>query len=170
MGPDADLQVADERSALEHRLDRLRHTLINKTSGLSDSQMTVNLAPSDLTLGGIVYHLALVEDIWFEHRFVGNPDVLPWSNVDWELDCDWDFHRASELTCHQIREQFNTSVARSRAALKRADSLDQIAVCRSADGHKMNLRWIVLHVTEEYARHCGHADLIRESIDGVTGD
>jgi hypothetical protein len=94
----------------------------------------------------------------------------PWSAFDWESDPDWEFHHANEYTREQIEAQYVDSVARSRTVVDAAESLDLVAAKKSRSGNDINLRWILVHLIEEYARHAGHADLIRESIDGATGD
>ncbi len=151
-------------------LDYYRVVLVRKTWGLSDDQLAIPLPPSDMTLGGLLFHMALVEDHWFDHRFAGNDELEPWASVPWDDDPDWEFHTASQLTHDEVVEQFESSVGRSRSAVAAAESLDQLAALSRDDGVSWNLRWILVHMIEEYARHCGHADLIRESIDATTGD
>lgn len=160
----------DERTALTEMLDYYRAVMLRKTEGLSDQQLAIALAPSDLTLGGLLMHLALVEDGWFQSTFLGGDLGEPWSGFDWESDPDWEFHHAHEYTRDQIVAQYEGSVARSRAVVAASDSLDALAAKQNRDGDSYNLRWILVHLIEEYARHAGHADLIRESIDGATGD
>ena len=166
-----DMQLApDEFGALTEMLDYYRAVLARKVSGLSSSQLAQTVAPSDLTLGALIYHMALVEDTWFEARFLGNDDIQPWASADWDSDPDWEMHQAGSLSPAQLIDQFTTSVARSRATTEVADSLDRLTVKPSSSGAPWNLRWILVHMIEEYARHCGHADFLRQSIDGVTGD
>jgi len=149
-------------------LDYHRDTLILKTSGLTQEELARQLAPSTMTLGGLVKHLALVEDSWFTYRFAGQAMPEPWESVDWDADEDWEWHTAADDTPEELLRQWQTSVARSRAAIAGHD-LDAVSVRPRRQGH-FNLRWMVLHLIEEYARHNGHADLIRESIDGQTGE
>lgn len=161
---------ADERTTLLEMLDRYRAVLLRKTWGLTEDQLATPLEPSSLTLGGLLLHMALVEDSWFDHRFFGNEEIDIWADVNWDDDPDWEFRVAVDWSHAELVTQFETSVARSRAAVTSADSLDQMAVRTRDDDTQWNLRWIVVHMIEEYARHCGHADLIRQSIDGTTGD
>lgn len=161
---------ADELTTLVEMLDHYRGVLIRKASGLNQQQLAIALAPSDLTLGRLVMHMALVEDHWFQQRFLDNPENEPWASADWDADADWEMTHADTLGVAEIMAQYDESVARSRAALGAAHSLDQIAVNAHEDGTHWNLRWIMVHLIEEYARHCGHADFIRQSIDGATGD
>jgi uncharacterized damage-inducible protein DinB len=163
-------RAPDERTALAEMLDYYRAVMLRKAEGLSDDQLAIQLPPSDLTLGGLLMHLALVEDGWFQSTFLGGEIGEPWSGFDWESDPDWEFHHAHEYTRDQIVAQFEGSTARSRAVIDAAESLGALAAQKTRDGHAINLRWILVHLIEEYARHAGHADLIRESIDGATGD
>ncbi|MEZ5297044.1 MAG: DinB family protein [Ilumatobacteraceae bacterium] len=164
--PDRDL---DERATLDGFLEGYRAVLLHKATGLDRAQLSTALAPSTLTLGGLVKHMALVEDIWFTQRMAGDQPPEPWASADWEADEDWDFHSAPDDEPADLRALFDTAVDRSRA-IAAAHDLDDVAAHRGADGAPCTLRWIYVHMIEEYARHCGHADLIRESIDGTTGD
>lgn len=176
--PNADLQpplptfarAADEPTTLREMLDFYRAVLARKGSGLTAAQLDTPFGPSDLTIGGLIFHMAMVEDSWFYERFQGNATPEPWASVNWEDDWDWEFHNANQLTPDGLFAQFNTSLERSRAAYDWADSVDQLSEAAHPDGDRWNLRWIMVHMIEEYARHCGHADLIRESIDGVKDD
>ncbi len=148
-------------------LDHHRDTLLWKTSGLTTEQLAQPLAPSTMTLGGLLKHMALVEDSWFTDRFAGLGLPEPWASVDWEADNDWEWSSAREHEPEALVELWRTSVERSRAAVT-GRSLDDVSVKPARAGH-VNLRWIVLHMVEEYARHNGHADLLREAVDGQTG-
>lgn len=161
---------AGEEATLVEMLDYYRAVLARKGSGLTAEQLNMRLAPSDLTIGGLIFHMALVEDSWFYGNFQGNEAPEPWASVDWEDDFDWELNNADKLTPDELFTQLEVSVVRSRQAFAWADSLDQIASKTRDDGEQWNLRWIMVHMIEEYARHCGHADLIRQSIDGVTDD
>jgi uncharacterized damage-inducible protein DinB len=163
-------RAPDERTALVEMLDYYRAVMLRKAEGLTDDQLAVELPPSDLTLGGLLMHLALVEDGWFQSTFLGGELGEPWSGFDWESDPDWEFHHAHEYTRDQIVAQYTDSIARSRAVVDGTESLDSTAAQKTRTGRDINLRWILVHLIEEYARHAGHADLIRESIDGTKGD
>ena len=160
----------DERTALIEMLDYYRAVMLRKSEGLSDDQLATRLEPSDLTIGSLLLHLALVEDSWFQMTFLGVDIGEPWVGFDWESDPDWEFHHAEEFTRDLIVAQYLGSVERSRRVVENTASLDALAAHRTGNDENINLRWILIHLVEEYARHAGHADLIRESIDGATGD
>jgi hypothetical protein len=168
--PPTDNRSGDETTVLRDMLEYFRVVLVRKTWGLTDEQLAARIEPSEMTLGGLVLHMALVEDDWFTRRFSGLAEPSPWAEVDWHADNDWDFHSAHTLSHAQLIAQFETSVARSDVVYGRAASLDSVCAVKAPDGTDVNLRWIMVHMIEEYARHCGHADLIREFIDGETGD
>ena len=128
-----------------------------------------------MTLGGLLKHLALVEDNWFSVVFLGNEDAEVWLGVDWDADRDWEWHTAAEDSPDYLRGLFDEAVAASdviiHEALAGPHGLDAVSARESRRGNgKFSLRWIVVHMIEEYARHNGHADLLRESIDGSTGE
>ncbi|MDF2260155.1 DinB family protein [Streptantibioticus ferralitis] len=156
--------AADERTTLEAMLDYHRATLAMKCEGLSDEQLrTATVPPSELTLLGLVRHLSEVECGWFRN-VLGAEDVKPLYYSD--EDMDGEFH---DLATADTAEAFATW----RAQIDRAKEL---AATRSLDdtgtrrGEAYSLRWIYVHMIEEYARHNGHADLIRERLDGATGE
>jgi uncharacterized damage-inducible protein DinB len=166
--PDLD---ADERTMLTGFLDYHRGTLRWKVEGLTQEQMGRRIASSELTLAGLVKHLALVEDSWFTERFAGQPEPEPWASVDWDADRDWDFHSAADDAPEDLLALYDAACSRSRAAVAAADSLDVRSVETDRHtGQPFTLRWILLHMIEETARHNGHADLLREAIDGETGE
>jgi hypothetical protein len=160
---------ADERTTLTAFLDRHRDTLRMKTSGLDAEQLDLALPPSTMTLGGMLKHLAYVEDWWFVQGFAGQPAAAPFDDVDWDADNDWDWHSASGATPEELRALFDRFVEASDQVIASAVSLDDLAARPGRNGEPISLRWILVHMIEEYARHNGHADLIRESIDGTTG-
>ncbi len=166
--------AADEATTLLAFLDFHRDTLRMKTDGLDQAGLGAALAPSTMTLGGMLKHLALVESSWFSADLLGDPLMPPFDVVDWEADWDWDWHSAVEDTPEELHALFDEARARSDAIIGDAladGGLETLSVVRSKQtGELFSLRWIILHMIEEYARHNGHADLIRESIDGVTGE
>ena len=159
--------AGDERSTLLGFLDYHRDTLRMKADGLSTEQLHTPHPPSDMTLGGMLKHLAFVEHWWFHCIFLGQEYAEPWASVDWRNDADWDWHSATEDSPEQLRAMLDAAVAESDAVTAAAD-LDQLSERASRTGEKFSLRWILVHMIEEYGRHMGHADLIRESIDGAT--
>jgi uncharacterized damage-inducible protein DinB len=161
-----------EREMLEGFLDYHRDTLKMKVAGLTQAQLAQTTAASSLTLAGLVKHLALVEDSWFTERFAGQPMPAPFDDVDWDADRDWELHSAVDDDPAWLVQRYDEACARSRAVVAEAASLDQEAVAgrRGVDDARFTLRWILCHMIEETARHNGHADLLREAIDGATGE
>jgi uncharacterized damage-inducible protein DinB len=159
-----------ELDLLGQYLDYQRETVLLKTDGLSRVQLAQTFPPSELTLGGLLYHLALVEESWMEARFLGLPDREPWAGVDWESDPNWEFRTAAELQPEELRRRYQEACARSRQVVSNATSLDQRSVQPLRDGTHFSLRWVLLHLVEETARHAGHADFLREAIDGAVGE
>jgi uncharacterized damage-inducible protein DinB len=127
-----------------------------------------------MTIGGLLKHMALVEDSWFSERLHGREPMSPFTTVDWDADRDWEWHTAVDDSPEELVALWEESVARSRACVAEglADGgLDRLAVwIDDWNGVAPSLRWIMVHMIEEYARHNGHADLLRESIDGDTGE
>ena len=165
--------AADEETTLTSYLAYHRDTLRKKVDGLSADQLRARLAPSTMTLGGMLKHLALVEDHWFSVVLLGNEPVEPWRSVDWDADGDWDWHSADQDEPEYLHRLFDEAVDTSERIVAQVheDGLGRLSVKESRhEGSRFSLRWILVHMIEEYARHNGHADLIRESIDGSTGE
>lgn len=159
-----------ELSRLTSFLDAQRDAVLRKAEGLDADQLGRSLAPSALTLGGLLNHLAYVEDLWFRVRFAGEaPDPL-WTDVDWSADPDHDFRTAADTPPEELRRRYLDAVARSRETVRGTDCLTQRSVRPRSNGQHVDLRWVLLHMIEETARHAGHADLLREAIDGSVGD
>lgn len=163
--PDIPLQ-ADERTMLNAFLDFYRAALLDRTWGLTQEQLQVGHPPTSLTLSRLIGHMAMVEDFWFRHRFVGEEPNEPWVSLDFEADLDAEMTLAESWSVEELNRQFAIAVESSRAIAASAGSLEQLSALPDHDGEHWNLRWILIHMIEEYARHCGHADLIREAIDG----
>ncbi len=161
---------SDERTTLLQSLDYYRAVLLRKAWGLSADRLAVRLGPSEMTLGGLLVHMAKVEHNWFVLGVAGEPQGEPWASAPWDADPDWDFHVAAQWTPAEIINRFETAIEQSRTAVEATSSLDHIAAFPDGDGNEISLRWILVHMVAEYAQHCGHADLIRESIDGRSGD
>jgi hypothetical protein len=164
-------QVADELTMLTSFLEWMRATLRMKAGGLDAAQLGRRLEPSTMTLGGMVTHMAWVESWWFTEIFRGEAPAEPWASLGWKADRDAEWTVAAGLTPEEIWALWDTEVARAREILAEVGDLDAIAVGhrKRTPGEPLSLRWIVVHMIEEYARHLGHADLIRESIDGSVG-
>jgi hypothetical protein len=158
------LQVAGERESLDAWVDFHRSTLLMKCAGLSPEQLTTrSCPPSTLSLLGLVRHLTEVEP-WF-HDFDGEPPG-EWYSTD--ADPEGAFDSVDSSRADEDLAAYLSSIDRSRAAVA-GKSLDDISP-EADDGQAVSLRWIYHHMIEEYARHNGHADLLRERIDGSTGD
>jgi hypothetical protein len=165
--------AADEASTLLGFLERQRATLAWKCRGLDAAGLRVMYPPSTMTLGGLLKHLALLEDHYFSVKLLGRSLGPPWDTVDWEADPDWEWHSAAEDSPEQLFALWQEAVSRSRSLV--AEALADGGVERRATGITNprgvapTLRYILIDMIEEYARHNGHADLIRESVDGLVG-
>jgi uncharacterized damage-inducible protein DinB len=165
--------AADEIATLLGFLEFQRATLAWKCAGLDTAGLRATVGVSSMTLGGMLKHLACVEHSWFSRALHGQDPQPPWDTVDWKADPDWDWHSAAEDSPEQLFALWQDAVARSRALVTAAlagGDLGQLARRTWPDGRAPSLRWILCHMIEEYARHNGHADLIRESVDGLTGE
>jgi uncharacterized damage-inducible protein DinB len=165
--------AGDEIATLLGFLDYQRATLEWKCSALDAYGLNATIATSPLTLGGMLKHMSFVEDYWFSRYLHGRDAASPWDTVDWKADTDWEWHSAADDTPDQLRTLWQDTVARSRALVTEAladGGLDRPAHRSRPDGRTPSLRWIMLRMIEEYARHNGHADLIREAVDGLTGE
>jgi len=153
--------IAGEREMLDEWLDWHRETLLEKCQGLSDEQLRLeSVPPSTLTLLGLVRHLANVERSWFRRHLAGE-------DVPLLFEDEAEF-AVGTSTWEQSFAQWQEEVERARE-LAAGVALDSLAKW-GRDGQALSVRWIMMHVIEEYVRHNGHADLLRERIDGVTGD
>ena len=112
--------AADEVTMLRSFLDAFRATIRRQADGLSDEQLRQPLGPSPLTLGGMLSHLAFVEDYWFTHVLAGQPPSQPWAEVDWESDNDWDWHLAERLSYAELDSLLVTAIANSDKILHAA--------------------------------------------------
>ncbi|MEL6891002.1 MAG: DinB family protein [Actinomycetota bacterium] len=160
----------DERTVLVQFLEYYRIVLIRKLQGMDDAGRRLTVGSSNLTLAGLVKHMACVEDGWFAHRFAGQEGIEPWTSAPWDTDPDWEMTTAVDDTEDELVSLFDAACARSRAVLDACSSLDDTAAGGAGDDPPASMRWILVHMIEEYARHCGHADLLRESADGTVDD
>ena len=167
---DDPVPVGGELELLTQYLDYQRETVVGKTEGLTSGQLVEVYPPSTLTLGGLLNHLALVEDHWMQVRFLRLPEREPWAGVDWAADPDWEFHAAAELRTEQLRDRYQQACERSRQVITQASGPEQLSVRPLRTGQRFSLRWVLLHLIEETARHAGHADLLREAVDGSVGE
>lgn len=163
-----------EAEHLVGALDRLRTTFRWKAGHLDAAGLQTRIGASALTLGGLLKHLAFVEAYCFRFKLAGESPGPPWDTVDWDsVDADWVFTSASDETPEQLYALWDDAVERSRARLAAAmadGGLDQLVHISAPDGRHASLRRLVCDVIEEYGRHTGHADLLREAVDGLVGE
>ncbi|MEH3032601.1 MAG: DinB family protein [Aeromicrobium erythreum] len=164
--------AGSESEVLRGFLDFHRRTLAWKCAGLDAEQLAATHPPSPMTLGGMLKHLAYVEDWWCGVVLTGDEPVEPWRSAPWPDDADWDWHSAADDSPEDLRALWEAAVARSEALVDAApDGLETVAArADRRTGEPISLRWILVHLVEEYARHNGHADLLREAIDGSVGE
>jgi hypothetical protein len=153
-------------------LDRLRATFAWKARGLDSAGLSFRLPSSSLSIGRLLKHLSRAEDEMFSRKLWGEAPSELWRSAPWDTDPDWDFKSADHDTPEYLYALWTDTVARSRASVQRALAIDGL-------GHEAHLGWAGQHVSlrrllfdlvEEYGRHTGHADLLREAIDGVVGE
>lgn len=154
----------DEKPMLLAYLNFQRDTAICKLQGVSEDDARRTLGPSSLTLIGIVTHLAYVERVWFRTVFLGE-DVTAIGYQD-DASLYWDAPQGASVD--DVISAYREEYAHSNEVIA-AHGLDEIAATGRRHRPPMQLRWIMLHLIEEVARHLGHMDLIRESIDGQVG-
>ncbi|GAA3296378.1 DUF664 domain-containing protein [Arthrobacter citreus] len=163
--------AGSETETLMGSLDRQRSTFAWKTAGLDAGALAATVGASTITLGGLLKHLASVEDIYFAWRLKGQDPGSPWNTVDWDNDPDWAWRTAAEDSPEELYALWSGAVERSRQRL--GDALDDGGLemlLPPVDGEVGSLRRMLIDLVEEYARHVGHADLIRESVDGLVGE
>jgi len=159
--------AADERATLTEFLDYYRATLAVKCAGLTPEQLARRaVEPSSLSLLGLVRHMGEVEQGWFR-GFAGEQITRPYSSSE-NRDGDFDDVVGDQQCVDDALAFWQSEIAHARE-ITAAHSLDR-TYAHPRHGTEFSLRWILVHMIEEYARHCGHADLLRERIDGATGD
>jgi len=163
-----------ETDHLTGALDRLRTTFRWKADDLDAAGLRTRIGASSLTLGGLLKHLALVEDYVFGTKLAGEPLGAPWTALGWDgSDDEWEFTTAMDDSPKQLYALWDDAVERSRGRLRAAlaeGGLDQLVHASGPDGTHASLRRLVCDLIEEYGRHTGHADLLREAADGRTGE
>jgi hypothetical protein len=160
--------IADERTSLRQWLDYHRATLVNKASGVTEEQARLTLTPGGLSLIGLVRHCAEVERNWFQRGFLGDATATPMYYGD--HDPDGDLHPAPEDTLDDALDVYARECDKSREIERAAGGLDDVAQRVHPEMGRFDLRWIMVHMIEETARHNGHADLLREMADGTVGE
>jgi len=156
-------------------LERQRRTFAWKCGGLDSAGLRATTAATTMTLGGLLKHLALVEREYFGHRLLGEDPGPPWNAVDFDEDPDWEWRTAAADSPQRLYALWEEIVAASRANLARALSDGDGDPGRPIqltwpDGRTPSIRRMLVDIIEEYARHTGHADLLREAVDGRVGE
>jgi hypothetical protein len=165
--------AGDETATLLGSLERQRATLAWKCGGVDAAGLRATVGASSITLGGLLKHLAVVEETTFAWKLLGRRPGPPWDAGDWDGDPDWDWNSAADDSPEQLMVLWQDAVARSRAVVTEAlasGGLDQLGRFTTDEGESPSLRRILIDLIEEYARHVGHADLIREAVDGLVGE
>jgi uncharacterized damage-inducible protein DinB len=158
-------RVGELREQLNGFLDFLRATVVWKATGLTDEQARRQLVPSELTtVAGLLAHLTWVEQYWFGVVLDGRPDL--WRER-FAQDPDAEFRPALTTPLDRLIADYEAECARSREVAAR---LDLAATGTTSKGQPVNLRWVLIHMIEETGRHAGHLDLLRELLDGSTGE
>jgi uncharacterized damage-inducible protein DinB len=154
-----------EKELLEAFLEYHRATLLQKAAGLSEHDLRREMTPSGTSLLGLVKHLAYVERWWFQWVHAGDDVDFPWTDDD----PDADFRADPDETAERIFALYEAETERNRTIAAEA-ALDDIARRAHSGEARPSLRWVMLHLIQETARHNGHADIVREQIDGTTGE
>jgi len=168
--------AGDETATLLGSLERQRATFAWKCGGLDEKALRATVGASAITLGGLVKHLAFIEDFKFSTMLLGRDLAAPWKDVDWENDGDWPWHSAADDSPAVLYGLWHDAVTRSRAAVAEAlakgglDVRVEYGYDEDEPDQAISLRRLLVDTIEEYARHVGHADLIRESVDGLVGE
>ncbi len=157
----------DERTTLLTLLDYTRRTAIAKCEGISEENARKALLPDSpmMTVSGVISHLRWVEYSWIQVRLLGHDDEGPWTDED----PDREFHYRLQLPLAEVVADYQALAAEHDTLIAGWD-LEMPAALRMRDGREFNLRWILHHLVEENARHNGHLDILRELLDGTTGD
>jgi hypothetical protein len=154
-------------------LNRLRMTFRWKAGGLDDAGLRQRTAASALTLGGLLKHLALVEDWYTTNKLRGDPLGEPWASLGMDGSDDWEFRSADDDTAEELYALWDGAVVRSRERMSAAladGGMDQPVHASDDHGNRASMRRLVCDLVEEYGRHTGHADLLREAVDGLVGE
>jgi len=163
-------------SEVEHllgALDRLRTTFRWKADGLDRDGLRIRIGASTLTLAGLLKHLAAQEDYASTVKLSGAPLGDPWDAFGWDGSNDWEFESAVDDSPDELYAFWDGAVARSRARFAAAladGGVDQLIHRSGPDGQHASMRRLLCDLIEEYGRHTGHADLLREAVDGLAGE
>jgi uncharacterized damage-inducible protein DinB len=165
--------ASTEAETLLSILERNRRTFAWKTSELDETGLRATTAASSMTLGGLVKHVALVEADWLAVKLAGRDYGSPWDTVDFDADPDWDWRTGALDSPAETYALWRAAVQRSREIVAKVieeRGLDGAASFTWPDGRTPTVRMMLLDMIEEYARHTGHADILREAVDGRVGE
>ena len=164
--------TAGEVELMTFALNRSRAQFAWKAGGLDSAQLNRTFPPSAMTIGGIIKHLAFVDD-WTALRLVAHDMPEPWRSVDWDNDPDYPWHSAADDSPAALYQLWQDAAARCRAAVEEvvaAGGLDQASKFSFNPDWLPNARRLLIDLHDEYARHVGHVDLFREATDGLVGE
>jgi uncharacterized damage-inducible protein DinB len=159
--------TGDERTMLLAWLDFHRETMVSKLDGLDEQQARWTPTETSNSLLSLVRHLMYVEEWWYHECFLGLPELLPWEQTP---DSDDDFIVGDDETISEIVGWYRRQWTRSNEIARAAPSLDEGCAHPEGEARGVTLRWILVHMVEETARHAGHADITRELLDGTVED
>jgi hypothetical protein len=165
--------AGSETEHLFGALDRLRTTFRWKADGLDEDGLRATIGASTLTIGSLLKHLAFVEAFYSRLKLAGQSPGAPWETIDWEANPGWDFSSAAGDSAEELYALYDDAVARARSSYRTAvadGGLDQIVDASDDASRHASLRRLVFDLVEEYGRHTGHADLLREAVDGRVGE
>jgi uncharacterized damage-inducible protein DinB len=171
--PSAPSAVPTEAESLQSVLERNRRTFAWKTSGLDENGLRATTAASSMTLGGLVKHVALVEVDWLAVKLAGQEYGSPWDAVDFDADPDWEWRTGAQDPPAEVYALWKRAAERSRELVAEVidkRGLDGPSSLTWPDGRTPTVRDMLLDMIEEYARHTGHADILREAVDGRVGE
>ena len=167
------LAARTETESLLSVLERNRRTFAWKTFGLDEHGLSATTAASSMTLGGLVKHVALVEADWLAVKLAGQEYGAPWDAVDFDADPDWEWRTGALDSPEELYSMWRAAVERSRrivAEVIEERGVDGPASFTWPNGRIATVRDMLLDMIEEYARHTGHADILREAVDGRVGE
>ncbi|WP_345462345.1 DUF664 domain-containing protein [Nocardioides marinquilinus] len=165
--------AADEQAHLLGALDRMRATFRFKTDDLDADGLRARVGASSLTLGGLLKHLAAVEDFKSTVMLTGDPIGEPWESLGYDASNEWELESAAADAPATLYGLWDDAVRRSRArfaAVLATGGLGAAVHADNGEGDHASARRLLFDLLEEYGRHCGHADLLREAVDGRVGE
>ena len=165
--------AGSELETLLGSLERVRGYVAWKCGGVDAAGLRATVGASTMTLGGLLKHLALVEHDVFGLKLRGDEYPEPFTDIDWDADPNWEWRTAADDSPEYLMHLWQAAADRSRANVATAladGGLDRLGARGWSDGRLPSLRRLLIDMIEEYARHVGHIDLLRESVDGLVGE